>query len=66
MKEILDRVPGQAELREYRDRDALFGAGPRLAQSRLGVCRRIGNRRARRAGGNSCESLFVDAAEIHD
>ena len=66
MQKILDRVPGQVELREDGDGDAVIRAGARLAQHRLGVAGRIGDHGACSAGGDAGESLLIDAAKIHD
>ena len=64
-QQVLDRVARQAQLREQRDGDALLLARPGLAQHRLGVRARVGDRDALRAGGDAGEAVLVDAVEVH-
>ena len=63
-QQVLDRVPGQAQLREDRDRDALGGALARLADHRFGVGGRVGDRHPRGAGGDAGEAVGVGVAEV--
>ena len=62
-EQVLDRVAAQDELGEHRDRDALIGASPGLAQDRFRVRGRVGDRQCR-ARGDSRESVLVDGAEV--
>ena len=63
--EVLERVAGQRHLGEERHDDALLRALARAAQHHLRVGGRIGDGHAARAGGDACEPVLVDRAEVH-
>jgi hypothetical protein len=61
--EVVDRVAGQAELREDGDGDGIVAERARRVDDRLGVSRRVGDRDGDRAGGDPGEPVPVDALE---
>ena len=64
LQQVADRVAGHAEFREHRQRHAAPVAVLRHLQDRRGIGRRIGERAARRAGGDAGEAVAVDRAEL--
>ena len=64
-QDVLDRVAGQRQLREDRQRDAVVVAGAGQPQHRLRVRRRVGDRRVMGASGHPHEPVPVSAIEVH-
>ena len=65
LQQIADRVAGQAEFGEHRQRHRLAVAVARHRQDRLRVRRRIGQRRPGGAGGDTRETVTVKGSETH-
>ena len=64
-QQVVDRVAGQAQLREDRQRDPLGRALASDAHDRVGVGERIGDRDRHRAGRDAGEPLVVGGVEVH-
>ncbi len=62
-EQVLDRVTGQAELGEDRDRDAPFAAAPRRREDRLGVRGRVRDAGPDHAGRHTGEAVAIDRRE---
>ena len=63
VKEVFDRVRGQAELRKDDHRRVTIGRSVRELQRALGVERRLGNPYAGNSRGDADEAVAVDRAE---
>ena len=64
-EEIVDRVAGERELREKRQRRSARIAGARDIEDRFRVRLRVGDRDPRRRGGHAREAVPVDRMERH-
>ena len=64
-QQVVDRVAGQAELREDRDRHAVLVTGARLGQHGGRVGGRVGDGHGHGAGGDPREALGVGREEVH-
>ena len=64
-QDVLDRIPGQGQFREDRDRHRVVVAVPGDPQHRLGVGRGIGQHGGVRAGRHPREAVSVGREEVH-
>ncbi len=63
--DVLDRVPGQRQLREDGHGDAVVVAFARQPQNRLGIGRRIADRDLMGARGDTDKPLAVSVVKVH-
>ena len=64
-QDVLDRIAGQRQLREYRQRDVVVVTGPRQPQHRVGVGRRVRERGVVGAGNSPHEAVPIGRIEVH-
>jgi hypothetical protein len=64
-QQVVDRIGGERELGEDRERGALLMRRPGEREDRLGIRGGVGDVRAQRAGGDARETLVIERPERH-
>ena len=65
LQQVLDRIPGQAKLGEYRQRDPIPVAIPRHRQHRIGIPGGVGHGANGNASRDAGEAVPVKRMECH-